>query len=326
MSSRSAADDVLGRILELTRLRGSIYCQTSARAPWGLRFDESSDAYFHVVTSGTCWLVTGARKLQLVPGDVILLPHGSEHALADLPTSRRVSLTDWLKRRRPNGGAFALGGAGAETQVLCGVYVFDVSGPRHPVLRLLPRFVHVAASRARANDELAQTLTALCREYANRGPGTSVIVSRLLDVLFVQVLRAWVDQEPRGQSGWLGALRDTTIARALSFLHDDLSRPWEVAELAKKLSMSRAVLARRFVAEVGISPVAYLTQARMQEAARLLRESDAPLPAIAGAVGYTSEFAFNRAFRRELGAPPGSYRKRVRIEQKRQMPSFEPSD
>jgi AraC-like DNA-binding protein len=310
VDSSGVADDVLGRILELTRLRGSIYCQTSARAPWGLRFDESPDAYFHLVTSGTCWIVAGGQKLQLVPGDVILLPHGAEHSLADLPTSRCLALSDWLKRRKSNRRTSQLGnGTGAETQVLCGVYVFDVSGPRHPVLRLLPRLVHVPATRARAHNELAGTVASLSQEYENSGLGASVIVSRLLDVLFVQILRAWVEQQPRGHSGWLGALRDTTIARALSLLHADLSRAWQVEELAKKLGTSRPVLARRFVAEVGVPPVAYLTQARMQAAAHLLRESDASLPSIAKAVGYTSEFAFNRAFRRELGAPPGTYRK-----------------
>jgi AraC-like DNA-binding protein len=310
MASKSAAADVLGRILDLTRLRGSVYCQTVARAPWGLRFDEQQDAQFHLVASGTCWLLTGGQKLQLVPGDVVLLPHGSEHVLADHPKSRRISLSDWLDQPRSNERQGLLGeGAGAETRVLCGVYSFDVSAPRHPVLRLLPRLVHIPANRARANDGLSGSVTALSYEYSNGGPGTSVIVSRLLDVLFIQILRAWVEQQPRGHSGWLGALRDTTIARALSLLHEDLSRPWEVEELAKRLCMSRPVLARRFVAEVGVPPVAYLTQARMHEAARLLRESNAPLSTIAKAVGYTSEFAFNRAFHRELGAPPGTYRK-----------------
>jgi AraC-like DNA-binding protein len=309
MTSR-VVQDVLGRVLELTGLRGRVYCQSVAKAPWGLRFESSSDAAFHLVTGGTCCLFLGEERLQLVPGDVVLLPHGTAHALADHAKSRRVPLAEWLEERASAGRSMRLGGGeGAETQVLCGVYAFDVPGPRHPALRVLPELVHVSAKKTRDRPELAETIAGLAREYERGDLGSSVIVSRLLDVLFVQLLRAWVDEQPQGGASWLGALRDSLVGAALSLLHDDLAAPWEVGALAAKLGTSRPTLARRFVAEVGVSPLAYLTQARMHEAARLVRETDRPLSAIAEAVGYTSEFAFNRAFRREHGTPPGAFRR-----------------
>lgn len=309
MTSR-ATQDVLGRVLELTRLRGQVYCESAARAPWGLRFEASSDATFHLVTGGTCWLFLGEQRIQLVTGDVVLLPHGTGHALADHAKSRRVPLGQWLEERAAAGGAMRLGsGEGAETRVLCGVYALDVAGPRHPVLGVLPDLVHVSAQKTRDRPDLAATIAGLAREHERGDLGSSVVVSRLLDVLFVQILRAWVDEQPVGGAGWLGALRDSLVGAALSLLHADLARPWQVEDLAAKLGTSRPTLARRFVAEVGVSPLAYLTQARMHEAARLVCETDRPLSDIAEAVGYASVFAFNRAFRRENGTPPGAFRR-----------------
>ena len=315
--ANAGMSDVLGSVLELTRLRGRVYCQTVATAPWGLSFGPTGDAAFHLVMSGTCHLFQGADRMQLVQGDVVLIPHGSAHALADHPRSRRVPLEEWLGEQRDASGAHGrrIGGKqgakgeGAEAQILCGVYSFDVPGPRHPVMRVLPERVHVSAKKARERPELGETIAGLSREYERGDLGTSVIVSRLLDVLFVQILRTWVDEQPAGGAGWLGALRDSLVGAALSLMHDDLAAPWEVEGLAAKLGTSRATLARRFVAEVGVSPLVYLTQARMREAARLVRETDRGLAGIAEGVGYSSEFAFNRAFRREFGVAPGAFRR-----------------
>ncbi|WP_437818355.1 cupin domain-containing protein [Sorangium sp. So ce1078] len=308
--NEGAVHDVLGRVLELTHLRGRIYCHSSARAPWGLCVDASADAVFHLITAGTCWLFLGEQRVALGPGDVVLLPRGSAHALADHARSRRIPLAAWLAARGTVDRRMRLGdGQGAETLVLCGVYAFDVPGARHPALRVLPELVHIPAKKTRGRPELAETIAGLTREHDRADLGQSLVVSRLLDVLFVQLLRAWVDDQPAGGAGWLGALRDSLIAAALSLLHEDLAAPWDVATLAAKLGTSRPTLARRFVAEVGLSPLAYLTQARMHEAARLVRETDRSLTEIAEAVGYTSVSAFNRAFHREHGMPPGAFRK-----------------
>jgi AraC-like DNA-binding protein len=307
------SDDVLARVLAQTRLRGSVYCQSVARPPWGLRFDERSQALFHVVTAGACWLFAGQTRRQLVAGDVVLFPRGTPHALADHPRSKRVGLAEWMRDRRGALTALRVGGSeGAEVKVLCGVFEFDVAGTRHPVLRLLPELVHLPAERTRERADLGSTVAALAHEFQTGGRGASLVVSRLLDVFFVQVVRAWADEQPPGGAGWIGALRDSTLARALALLHDDLARRWDVTTLARAAGSSRATLARRFVAEIGEPPLAYLTRVRLQEAARRLVATSDGLATIAAAVGYSSEFAFNKAFRREFADPPGQYRRRHR--------------
>jgi AraC-like DNA-binding protein len=297
--------DVLGQILERSGLRGQLYSRTVARAPWGLRFPARPKAALHLIMTGTCVLFQGTERAVLGPGDVVLVPHGGGHSLADSARSPRQSLAEWLAGCR--GEPKRLGGDGIETVVLCGFFASD--GPlAHPVLRLLPGRVHLrgADEAARA---LQPTVSLIEREYGRGERGASVILSRLLDVLLVQILRAWADQQGPGGASWLGALRDPILARALGLMHAEPGRDWSMAELARRAGTSRPTLTRRFASEVRQSPRAYLTRLRMHEAAHLLRETDDSLGAIAERVGYRSEFAFNRAFHREMGAPPGAYRR-----------------
>jgi AraC-like DNA-binding protein len=214
-------------------------------------------------------------------------------------------LAEWLAGSR--GGQRRLGGTGVETVTLCGFFASDAP-LAHPVLRLLPERVHLRGADDAAR-VLQPTVSLIEREYEGGERGASVIMSRLLDVLLVQILRAWSDQQRPGGASWLGALRDPILARAIGLMHAEPGREWSLAELARRAGTSRPTLARRFASEVKQSPRAYLTQLRMHEAAHLLRETDESLGAIAERVGYRSEFAFNRAFHRELGAPPGAYRR-----------------
>jgi AraC-like DNA-binding protein len=297
--------DVLGQILDRSRLNGQLYCRTVARAPWGLRFPARPEVALHLCVAGTCLLFQGAERIAVGPGDVLLLPHGDGHAMADSVRSPRRPLAEWLEG--PDGPRRRLGGEGLETVVLCGIYAF-VSPAMHPVLRLLPARVHLRGAEEAAR-ALGPTVSLLERESERGERGASVIVSRLLDVLLVQILRAWADRQPPGEAGWLGALRDPVLARALGLMHAEPARDWDMTELARRAGTSRPTLARRFAAEVKQSPHAYLTSVRMHEAANLLRTTDEGLGAIAERVGYRSEFAFNRAFHRALGAPPGAFRR-----------------
>jgi len=297
--------DVLGQVLERSRLHGQVYCRTVARAPWGLRFPERSEAVLHLVMAGTCLLFQGAERVTLGPGDVLFLPGGAGHVMADSPRSPRLPLAEWLSGWR--GGPMKLGGDGLETVVLCGVFASGAPSLT-PVLRLLPERVHLRGADE-AVRALAPTVSLLDREYQRAERGVSVVLSRLLDVLLVQILRVWADKQEPGAAGWIGALRDPILARALGLLHANPERDWDIAELSRCCGTSRPTLARRFALEVRQSPRAYLTQLRMREAAHRLRETDDSLGAIAEGVGYASEFAFNRAFHRELGAPPGAYRR-----------------
>lgn len=301
----SRSPDVLGQILERSRLRGQLYCRTEARAPWGLGFPSQPEAVVHLILSGACVLFQGGERFTLGAGDVVLLPHGGGHALADSAKSPRLPLAEWLTSAR--GRARQLGGTGLKTSTLCGFFASDAP-LAHPVLRLLPKRVHL-----RGTDEAARallpTVTLIEREYGAGERGASLVLSRLLDVLLVQILRAWADAQRPGRASLLGALRDPILARALGLMHDEPARNWTMAELARRVGTSRPTLTRRFSSELRQSPRAYLTQLRMQEAAHWLRESDDGLGAIAERVGYRSEFAFNRAFHREMKMPPGAYRR-----------------
>jgi AraC-like DNA-binding protein/uncharacterized protein YjlB len=317
VASAHPIDDLLGHVLEGSRLRGQVFCQSVARAPWALRFPARAQAAFHLVTAGTVLLLVDGHSHALGQGDLVLLPRGASHVLADRARTRPIDLMDWLSRARGS-APLTLGGAiGPETRVLCGMYQLEGLGAHHPVLRVLPSWLVLPATRTRADPDLAATLTALAREHDRNASGSSVIVSRLLEVLFVQIVRAWAADQPIGGAGWIGALDDALLARALAAMHADLARAWDVPGLARAAATSRATLARRFVATVGEPPLAYLTRARMHEAARRLRISDAGLGEIAAAVGYQSEFAFNRAFRRAFDMPPGAYRRAERAEKQK---------
>lgn len=305
-------EDVLGHVLESSQLRGRVFCVSTGRAPWGLRFPARAEAAFHLVTEGSAVLLAGGVRRVLGPRDLVLLPHGDAHAVADQPRSRTIELAAWLASASPSGVLPPLGGRGATTRVMCGVYQLDHAGAQHPVLGLLPPVLHLPAAQTIAHPELDATLASLVREHERGERGSTVIVARLLDVLLVQVVRAWADDQPPGGAGWIGALSDPALSRALSAMHGDLARAWDVPALARAAATSRATLGRRFTSVVGEPPLAYLHGARMEDAARRLRGSDAGLAAIAAAVGYQSEFAFNRAFRRRFGVPPGEFRRRVR--------------
>jgi AraC-like DNA-binding protein len=307
--------DVLARVIEQSGLRGHVYCRSLGRAPWGLDFDGDPDGggLFHLVLSGACWLLHDGKRTQLVAGDVVLVPRGQRHALADDPRSRRIRLGEWL--RGPGGevgnATRTLGSAsGAETEVLCGVYAHANHALRQPVLDLLPDWLHLRARGGRTSAELEATVSSLRAESAMGARGSSLIVSRLLDILFVQIVRAWADANP-ARAGWIGALQDPVLARALAALHSAPAQDWDVASLARRCGSSRATLARKFTAQVGQPPLAYLTQLRLDLAARTLATSRDGLAAVAASVGYSSEFALSRAFRRAFGQPPGAFRDAV---------------
>jgi AraC-like DNA-binding protein len=308
LSAARRTVDVLASVLEVTGLTGRVYCASVAPAPWGLRIDAGSSITFHVVTQGTCWLAAGGAPVRLVRGDVAMLPHASGHCLYDAPASRRASLPEWRAAEEERRRAAQDVPADRVTRLICGAFRFETEGP-HPVLRLLPEVVHIPSRQAETNRDLQGTLAALARELESGDVGSATVVSRLLDVLFIQIVRAWLDTRPEGQSGWLGATRDRTIGRALALLHASPAEDWSIESLAEAVGMSRAPLARRFTEQVGQPPLAYLTDLRMQIAARLLRHADTPLCEVARAVGYTSEFAFNRAFKRLRGVPPGQFRR-----------------
>ena len=322
--------DALAELLRVTRVKGAVLARVVAGHPWGIDVAGSEGAALHAVTAGTAWLrVTGRAPQQLMPGDVVLLPAGAPHVIASGATGPATALGPLLKTALlTDRGELEVGGAGGCTRFLCAGYDYDHEVAR-PLMSALPSVVHVPAGASdpgTSGDEASAVLGLLSRELTGGAPGSATAVDRLLDVLLVQVLRAWVAR-PEAASGrsWLTGLREPVTAAALARLHTDPSQPWTGASLASAVGVSRATLARRFAESVGEPPLTYLTRWRMDLAAQALRETDRQVEVIARDVGYSSEFAFSRAFSRSRGVPPGRYRAAIRaqrrIQDQRAMPS-----
>lgn len=291
--------DVLSDAIAVMRTGRPHASRTRLMAPWGVRFPaQDGAAGFHAILHGAGFLIPAhGEPVALSTGDVVLLPHGVGHAIADTPTTPLVDF----------GLAPAGTGTGARTELVCGAYVLDRSRA-HPLVAQLPDVVRLRTER---HPTLRGALALLAGE-AGTAPGADAARSALLDLLLVYIVRAWYDERPAAATGWSAALGDPAVAEALSAIHRHPERPWTVQSLAALAGLSRAPFARRFTETVGSPPLAYLTWWRMTTAARLLRESDRPLRAVAARTGYVSEFAFARAFKREFGVAPGRYRERPR--------------
>ncbi|HEV7624931.1 MAG TPA: AraC family transcriptional regulator, partial [Streptomyces sp.] len=208
-------------------------------------------------------------------------------------------------------GTVSLGGDGPRTSLLCGNYHLDQGRP-HPLVRQLPEVIHLATRHGR-HPELSAAVQLLGAELENPRIGSDGIVPTLIDSLLLYILRAWLEaQPPASAKGWASALSDAAVVPALTAIHEAPSVQWTVESLADRAGLSRAAFARRFTTLVGEPPMAYLTRWRMTTAARLLRESDAPLATVATQAGYGSEFAFAKAFKRAYDQAPGSYRRQAR--------------
>lgn len=246
----------------------------------------------------------------------MLLPTGVRHELTSEPGLPLRRFDEDLKRTLISpGGDLVVEGPGTRTRILCAGYAYDTE-VAHPVLGLLPPVIHIATAEPASGPWLRAVLDLLANEArAGAGAGSSTVAVRLLDVLLVHVVRAWAagDEEAKGGSGasasWLQGLRDPMTARALALLHEDPGHAWTLDTLASRLHTSRATVARRFTEHVGEPPLSYLTRWRIEVAGRRLRETTLPVGVIARDVGYTSEYAFNRAFTRVRGCPPGRYRR-----------------
>ena len=305
--------DALAAVLAVAGVRGAIAATVNAAEPWGLSLDAVPRAAFHAVTDGTAWLrVRGEPGIRLMPGDLVLLPAGAAHTLASGPGAHaqpwdRLAAGQALAP----GGELTVGTGTVQTRILCASYHQDPAVTL-PLLTLLPDVLHIPASRA--NPGLDATLRLLASELGQPQPGAAAVLNRLVDILLVQILRIWTASgtSPARPASWLTALTDPIAGPALALLHTQPERPWTIDAMAASIGVSRATLARRFAAKVGQSPAAYLTRWRMDLAAQRLRDTDDTAGAIARSLGYTSEYAFNRAFTRQRRTPPGRYRAQAR--------------
>lgn len=301
--------DPLTAVLAVTRVDGGVLADVTACAPWGLGAPDVPGATFHAITAGGCWLrVPGDEPRRLMPGDVVLLPTGAYHELASDAKAEARPYEDLLGARPAGRGQVMLPGPGTPTRFICAGYAYDRE-LAHPLMSLLPPVLVLTAGDSEADGAVRATLELLSHELRTGSPGSGAVVDRLIDVLFVHVVRAWLaTAPPPAHPSWLGALRDPAIAEVLALIHTFPERPWTLESLARPVAMSRATLSRRFLRLVGASPLVYLTRWRLDLAARRLRDTADPVDVIARGVGYTSPFAFTRAFTRHHGQPPGRYR------------------
>lgn len=305
--------DPLADVLDLSRVRGALMANVRAHAPWGLELPQNTGASFHAVTSGTAWVRVGGREpVQLMPGDLLLLPSGIAHRLSSEPDGRCRPFDRSMKEElmTPQDD-LELPGSGAVTTFVCAAYVYDLDVAQ-PLISLLPAVLHVPADPV-AGRSVAAIVALLAGEIGVREAGARAAVARLIDLLLIAAIRRWADEQPEGASpSWLTALRDPVIGRVLALLHDRPGGQWTLEKLAGEVHVSRATLARRFAEEVGEPPLAYLSSWRMRIAAQRLKHTTDTVESIAREVGYTSEYAFNRAFSRHRGQPPGRYRQLAR--------------
>jgi AraC-like DNA-binding protein len=295
-------------VLSLVRMRSELVCVNEYAAPFSLRFRKPL-AHFHIVERGAAYLAVGREPaVSLESGDLVILPLGAGHVLSSDPALPPVSIERALKGTTPRSGVvFRLGGEGAQTHMICGQFRFEgVLAPR--LLALLPALIHIKARDGEPLAWLRLTSNFLVAETRGGNPGSSIMMTRLLDVLFIQALREWGRHRP-GTLGWLSGLMDPQVGKALSAIHDDPARDWTVESLAALTGLSRSAFAARFPTAVGQTPLQYLTVWRLNLAADHLRAGTARVGEIAGKVGYGSEAALTRAFKAQFGTTPGAFRR-----------------
>jgi len=316
--------DALSDVLRAVRLTGAIFFDIQASDPWvaatppgqsivATIFPDADHLIpYHVLTTGTCWgSVDGEPPIELSAGDVIVFPHGDAHTLSSAPGMQGTPNLSLY--RRPSSGQlpFTLSMGNAHepaSHLVCGYLACD-SRPFNPLLAALPRVIHVASRAGGAIGAFVQFAVAEAREPR---PGGEAVLGHLSELMFVDVVRRYLETLPADRTGWLAALREPFVGRALTALHRNPARNWTLDLLAHEVGLSRSSLAERFTQLAGQPPIQYLASWRMQLAARYLLAGTDSVAAVADRVGYESEAAFSRAFKKTVGTPPGEWRKGTR--------------
>jgi AraC-like DNA-binding protein len=315
--------DALSEVLRVLRLETGVFLRAEFTAPWCVDSAPGKDdvrqilpaaehvAIYHLLVEGQCQarLGAGGEAVRLTAGDLLLFPRGESHQLgSDLQLAPVPA--DQLVQVLPDGQLprIRFGGGGATTRFYCGYLACD---PRlcRPLLGSLPRLLRIPMGDGPATAWLTSMLELGAQESGAARPGAETMVARLSELLFVDAIRRYVESLPEGQDGWLAGLRDAHVGKALALLHARPDHTWSVDELAGAVALSRSSLSERFARLIGEPPMQYLTRWRLALAAEALRTTREPLIRIAERCGYESEAAFNRAFKREFGVPPGAWRR-----------------
>jgi AraC-like DNA-binding protein len=314
--------DALSDVLRIIHLKGGVFLNAVFTAPWCVASQlhpedcgsllEGAEhlMLFHYVVEGrlTAQIANGP-PVQIGAGEVVIFPRNDEHLLGSHLDLTPVP-TKHIVRTSPEGGLLAIhhGGGGEQTRFVCGFLGCDrIAG--NPLLDALPPLLRFDARQGNAATWIKSSIEFAAQEIESGRAGSETVLARLSELLFVEALRRYVEEVPDAQTGWLAGLKDPFVSRALSLLHGRVTLDWTVDNLGREVGLSRSALAERFTRLIGEPPMRYLARWRIQLAANLLRNSDASLMRIAEQVGYDSEPAFNRAFKRNFGVPPATWRK-----------------
>lgn len=302
--------DALTDILNSLRLKGGIYFQCLFSGPWGMNIEKTSVAEFHIITRGNCWLkLKDEEKLIcLEAGDVVVFPHGQAHVLLDSPDGVALPVEDVIGNQQVEGyGPVIYGSGGVSVNILCGYFEFD-SRVHSPLIDALPMFIHIKGADATELSWLQTTINFICYETKEPRNGTQAVVNRLVEVMFIQIMRAYFVRSTQ-LSGILAALADSKVGLALNAIHQHPEKDWTLEMLAKFAGMSRTAFSKRFHELAKVTPMHYLTMWRMQKAKDALLSTNSNIQVIAENIGYQSEASFSKVFKKYIGNSPGAYRR-----------------
>lgn len=301
----------LGEALRYIQMTGVFYCPSRLSEPWGLALPPMADCvWFHAVIDGVCNIEVDGERSTLRAGDLVLVPHGTGHrAWGATETDTPLVLDLPHEYVSENYAVLRHGGGGDPTNVVCGGIRFEHPSARQ-LVDALPRIIRIEGTRSTRADWMRATIDLMADETRQARPGGDAVISRLCDIVVLQAIRSWIENDPVARTGWLGALRDEQIGTAIARVHADPARDWSVAALADEAAMSRSAFSARFTELVGESAMKYVTRWRMHVALDLLRDGRS-VASTAEHVGYDSEAAFSRAFKRVMGESPRSARVRA---------------
>ena len=314
--------DVLSDVLRAVRLTGAVYFDFELSSPWVVEAPPSREIAgtvmpgaqrvieYHLLARGGCWgHAVGQEPIRLEEGDLILFPRGDPHVLSSAPGMRSApDLSTFARPTAPLPVTCEAGGGGPDRARIVCCFLGCDERPYNPLLAALPAVIHLPAAGSPAAGWLGTLLRIAAVESGSARPGTENVLSRLSELMFVEAIRRHIESLPPTRAGWLSGLRDPIVGQALAALHGEPREPWTVDRLARLVGLSRSGLAERFTEVVGHPPMHYLALWRMQLASRLLADGGA-VAAVASAVGYGSEAAFSRAFKKLVGQSPGTWRK-----------------
>src|SRR3954469_267268 len=316
--------DALSDVLRVAHLTGGAFLHADFFAPWCMSArvppeqcqpalgPASHIILYHYVVEGDLRIRVGnetAEELVIGAGEVVLLPRNDPHLMGSDLGLPPVSGRDIIHPPKHGGlSSIRHGGAGKHTRMVCG-FLGCASAVGNPVISTLPPLLKLNVEQGGAGEWVRSTFQYAAEEVSAGRPGSGTVLAKLSELLFVEAVRRYAETLPDGQSGWLAGLREPYVARALALLHRDISRRWTVDDLGREVGLSRSALADRFIRLIGVPPMHYLANWRMQIAAQKLRSTSASLAQIAGIIGYDSEAAFSRAFKKAFGAAPATWRR-----------------